>query len=101
MIGPLLTDLVVGHLLDVDVASIEDVQPRVPVLFHAQGAPGPWEEGEGGQPLLTALPDRIIQTQGWGGWRTRKEQKQPPGPGPSCPQGGQNPLRLDLTDAQH
>lgn len=60
VIGPLLTDLVIRHLLDVDMGPIEDVQPCVPVLFYTQGAPGPWEEGEGGEQLLTALLERVI-----------------------------------------
>ena len=64
MIGPLLTDLVIRHLLDVDMCPIEDVQPCVPVFFHTQGAPGPREEGEGGEQLLTALLERVILAPG-------------------------------------
>ena len=60
VIGPLLTDLVIRHLLEVDMGPVEDVQPCVPVLFHTQGAPGPREEGEGGEQLLTALLKRVI-----------------------------------------
>lgn len=53
-----LTDLVIGHLLDVDVGPVEDVQPCVPILLHAQGAPGPRRDGKGGQTLLTALREK-------------------------------------------
>ena len=86
--GPPLTDLVVRHLLDVDVGPIEDVQPRVAVLLHAHGAPGPREEGEGGQPLLTALPRESLSPRaGAGGTETTCQ-----------PQGRQSHLRLDFQE---
>ena len=66
-----LTDLVVRHLLDVDVGPIEDVQPRVPILLHTHGAPGPWKDGKRRQPLLTALVGRTGQTHNR--WRTCRE----------------------------
>lgn len=86
MTGP-LTDLVVGHLLEVGVGPVEDVEARVPVLLHAQGAPGPGEEAEGGEPLLTALPGRVTQTHGQQGQGQdpRGSRSDPPGRDPPPP----------------